>query len=599
MFEAGRPRGRSWRDFVLDRRLIRPFITIVAFLLAAGAFGQAWAAAEAPDEAGAERANIETLRARYHGQIRQVEALEADAETASGSDLEALRAETIDLRIAATGTAREWIEAVTAAESTGGAAAADRREVAELIPRLNAGIERHYGLAKEKLAARMAALDEAAPEARPEAYQNARRADELVGRLLGVAVDQVELLQELEMAADPLLSWLAPELEVRARLGSARMNLLAARLVESEARSAATPDDTALLAELVAASSRLKSETDSLRATVGLMDRLSLDVSPYQQLLIESTGELTTDVLDRRVAGELLGRWASGVQETVASDGPQILFKTFVFLLVLGVFWILARFVRRVTQKAVEAPHLQLSELLKRMIVSGASGIVIVLGILLALSQVGFQMGPMLAGLGIAGFVIGFALQDSLANFAAGVMILLYRPFDTGDLIECAGGVFGQVSHMNLVSTTILTLDNQTRIVPNGKIWGDVITNVTAQDVRRVDLVFGISYSDDIPHAEQVLSSVLKEHPKVLDEPKAVVKVHELGDSSVNFVVRPWAAREDYWQVYWDVTREVKLCFDREGISIPFPQRDVHFYAANGGQAVAASDAGITGSSGA
>jgi small conductance mechanosensitive channel len=121
-------------------------------------------------------------------------------------------------------------------------------------------------------------------------------------------------------------------------------------------------------------------------------------------------------------------------------------------------------------------------------------------------------------------------------------------------------------------------------VVPNGKIWGDVITNVTAQNVRRVDLVFGVSYTDDIPHVEEVLWSILKEHPKIVSDPEPVVKLHELGDSSVNFVVRPWAERDDCWDVHWDITREVKMRFDREGISIPFPQRDVHFFptGANG-----------------
>ena len=138
------------------------------------------------------------------------------------------------------------------------------------------------------------------------------------------------------------------------------------------------------------------------------------------------------------------------------------------------------------------------------MIVSLASGAVLALGVLLALSQLGFQVGPMLAGLGIAGFILGFALQETLANFAAGIMILAYQPYDVGDLIDCAGGVYGTVSRMNLVSTTILTLDNQTRIVPNGKIWGDVITNLTAQRLRRVDLVFGISYTDDIDKTQDV-----------------------------------------------------------------------------------------------
>jgi small conductance mechanosensitive channel len=227
------------------------------------------------------------------------------------------------------------------------------------------------------------------------------------------------------------------------------------------------------------------------------------------------------------------------------------------------------------------------------MLVSLASGLVLIIGFLIALSQLGVEIGPMLTGLGIAGFVLGFALQDTLANFASGIMILAYRPFDVEDLIECAGGVFGKVSQMSLVSTTILTIDNQTLIVPNGKIWGDVITNVTAQRVRRVDLVFGIGYADDIPKTEKVLTSILEEHPKVLDDPEFVIKVFELGDSSVNFIVRPWVATDDYWDVHWDVTREVKMAFDREGISIPFPQRDVHFYNERGLEADAALPATV------
>jgi small conductance mechanosensitive channel len=144
-------------------------------------------------------------------------------------------------------------------------------------------------------------------------------------------------------------------------------------------------------------------------------------------------------------------------------------------------------------------------------------------------------------------------------------------------MIEAAG-VTGKVDAMSMVSTTIMTIDNQTLVVPNGKIWGDVIKNVTAQRIRRVDMVFGVSYGDDIPKTESVLAAILKEHPKVLDDPEPVIRLHKLNDSSIDFVVRPWVLTNDYWEVYWDVTREVKLRFDREGISIPFPQRDVHFY---------------------
>jgi len=191
---------------------------------------------------------------------------------------------------------------------------------------------------------------------------------------------------------------------------------------------------------------------------------------------------------------------------------------------------------------------------------------------------VGISLAPMLAGLGVAGFIVGFALQDSLGNFAAGAMILIYRPFDVDDLVEVPGAS-GLVKKMNLVSTTITTLDNQTLVVPNSKIWGDVIKNVTAQKVRRVDLEIGIGYGDDIEHAERVLVEIVNGHEKILAKPEPKIKLHTLADSSVNFIVRPWTKTDDYWDVYWDILREVKLRFDREGISIPFPQRDVHVYS--------------------
>jgi small conductance mechanosensitive channel len=351
-----------------------------------------------------------------------------------------------------------------------------------------------------------------------------------------------------------------------------------ARLEDLAAQIEAGADPAAVQVAEGAARLRLDSASLNLEALVGQMDRLGLDASAYQRLLVESTGELTIDSIDRDVAGDLVSRWIEELREGLASNGPSFVFRALLFVLIVGAFWGLSRFVRKVVSRAVEAPHLRFSLLLKRMIVSLATSAVIVLGLLVAFSQLGIQVGPMLAGLGIAGFVLGFALQDTLGNFAAGIMILLYRPFDVEDMIDCAAGVFGKVSHMSLVSTTILTIDNKTLIVPNSKIWGDVITNVTAQSIRRVDLEFGIGYGDDIPKAEAILEAVLDEHPMVLDDPEPIVKLHTLGDSSVNFVVRPWCARDNYWDVQWDVTREVKMRFDREGVSIPFPQRDVHLY---------------------
>ena len=361
------------------------------------------------------------------------------------------------------------------------------------------------------------------------------------------------------------------------------MNLARHRLDDLVDRGLTGADPAAQETADAAMRQRLQWASQSLSSVVDLMDRLEMDAAGYHQILIESTGELTIQAVDPNVAGEILSRWAADIREGVVSKGPGLVFQTLLFLLIIAIFWGLSRFVRKVLRHLVEASHLRFSELLKRMIVSMGGGGVLLLGLLVAFSQLGVEVAPMLAGLGIAGFVLGFALQDTLANFAAGVMILIYRPYDVEDMIDCAGGVFGRVSQMSLVSTTILTIDNKTLVVPNGKIWGDVITNVTAQEIRRVDLEFGIGYQDDIPHAEEVLWSVLKEHPKIKTDPEPIVKVHALGDSSVNFVVRPWVARDDYWDVYWDLTREVKLRFDREGVSIPFPgsvQRKIpgHFF---------------------
>jgi small conductance mechanosensitive channel len=211
------------------------------------------------------------------------------------------------------------------------------------------------------------------------------------------------------------------------------------------------------------------------------------------------------------------------------------------------------------------------------MMVSTGRNLVVMIGILIALSQLGISLGPLLAGLGIAGFIIGFAMQDALSNFASGMLILFYRPFDVGDTVE-AGGVRGKVRSMSLVNTTIMTFDNQSLVIPNNLIWSTVIKNVTAQRTRRVDLTFGISYGDDIEKAERIFRDIVTEHEKVLDSPEPMIHLHELGDSSVNFIVRPWVRTDDYWDVYWDITRTVKLRLDEEGISIPFPQRDVHVY---------------------
>jgi small conductance mechanosensitive channel len=243
---------------------------------------------------------------------------------------------------------------------------------------------------------------------------------------------------------------------------------------------------------------------------------------------------------------------------------------------VLVAAWVVGVLLSRVAGRAVASMR-NTSELLRGFVVSSVQRLMLLLGVLVALGQVGFNMNPFIAAIGAAGLVIGLALQGTLSNIASGIMIMIYRPFDVGDLIACAGAM-GKVQGMTLVTTSIMTLDNQAVHVPNNMIWGDVITNVTASSKRRVDMVFGIGYGDDVQRAKDVLEDVLKSVDGILDDPEPTVRLHELGDSSVNFVVRPWCKTEDYWEVHWGVTQAVKERFDAEGISIPFPQRDVHFY---------------------
>jgi small conductance mechanosensitive channel len=315
----------------------------------------------------------------------------------------------------------------------------------------------------------------------------------------------------------------------------------------------------------------------ALQSAIGLMREVELDGSEYEAQVLLATGEITTDILKPAVIIGLFSDWWDGALASLAESLPSLLFNLLLFFLIVFIARKLAKVVERLVGHSLAKSQLRFSELLKRMIISMARNTVMILGVLIALSQIGITLGPLLAGLGVAGFVIGFALQDTLSNFASGMMILLYRPFDVGDLVE-AGSVFGTVHRMSLVNTTILTLDNQTIVVPNNKIWGDVIRNVTHQSTRRVDITFGVSYTDDIAKTERILAEIVDSHKLILKQPEAVIRLHELADSSVNFVVRAWTKTEDYWDVYWDLMRGVKLRFDEEGISIPFPQRDVHFY---------------------
>ena len=474
-------------------------------------------------EASSTLDTIETLRAEIVETRAQLREMEQTARESQDDDRIALRTLALEKRLEGMAQARELVDAVVALEAEGGDASVYRQQLAELLPRVTPALEFHLDAAADTLAKLKQERDAAKPENRVAAEQQVTRQKAVVGRLLAAGVDLVDMLETLEIELPEARKLVTARLGDRARITAGRIEFVSAQIADAEERQAAAPADAAVQTEMLALRLRLNADSEELSSTAALMDQLGMETAEYKQLLIAATGEISSDVFDAEVAKGLMAGWADDVRATVIQDGPSFIFKALFFFLVVFVFWLLSRFVRKVTERAVEAPNLRFSQLLKRMIVSVASGAVMIMGLLVALSQLGIQVGPLLAGLGIAGFILGFALQDTLANFAAGVMILAYRPFDVGDMIECAAGVFGKVSHMNLVSTTVLTIDNQTKIVPNGKIWGDVITNVTAQRERRVDLLFGIAYEDDIAHAEQVMWSAVKEHPKILSDPEPVV----------------------------------------------------------------------------
>ena len=320
---------------------------------------------------------------------------------------------------------------------------------------------------------------------------------------------------------------------------------------------------TKLQEERAALINRFSAAIDALEAKGG-------DVEEYRKYVNVTSG-ITVDIQDVSAAKTVVIGWLK------SSEGGLLWAKNFGFFIatLLG-FYILSRLLSKITKKAVHVSE-KTSDLLRQFFVSAVRKTTMIIGVVVSLSMLGINIGPLVAGIGAAGFIIGFALQGTLGNFAAGLMILMYRPYDVGNIIE-TGGKKGIVDSMNLVSTTIKTFDNQIIIVPNGTIWGDVITNVTGSDTRRVDMMFGISYTDDINKTQKILEDIVKAHKFVLDSPNPIIRLHELGDSSVNFVCRPWAKTDHYWDVYWDITRSVKELFDKEGISIPFPQRDVHVY---------------------
>ena len=508
--------------------------------------------------------------------IEDAQEFRARAKTAEGNFARILLRRSEEAGLVAIGKVHELARLVIAREAEGLDPGPWRARATELLKGMQSGIQDYLeGVLSRK--DQDATSDEADPVELATLEDRQAELWARILRLLDNSLTTITLAREFGLDVDAQQTFTEQSLTEVVQFLSLSLEGTLEEVDRVANQLAVLPDDAEVMARQRLADLKVRRLAGNLAIASDMLDRMGLEDARYRQQLIEVTGTVTTDIFDWEVLKGLVSGWLEGIGTWLVDNLPQLIFKLLLFLLVLWIARAVSRLTRRLVAEGLKRSNFKISRLLKNMIVSIAGGLVLLLGVLFGLAQLGISVGPLLAGLGIAGFIVGFALQDTLGNFAAGMMILLFRPYDVGDIVE-AGGVFGKVSHMSLVNTTILTFDNQTLVMPNSKIWGDVIKNVTAQEKRRVDMTFGIGYGDDIPTAEKVLTKIVTRHDKVLKDPAPVVRLHMLNESSVDFIVRPWVNKEDYWDVYWDITRAVKMGFDEAGISIPFPQRDIHLY---------------------
>ncbi|MFW2366669.1 MAG: mechanosensitive ion channel family protein [Desulforhopalus sp.] len=364
--------------------------------------------------------------------------------------------------------------------------------------------------------------------------------------------------------AKPLVTRQANILSGQIGLETDKLNALERKL---SAVSSESSTGKKLLDDIRAQTLLIKNEARRLQNMALLLDILKIDASIYKKRVIQSMGSFSSGIFDRKVVSHLFTEWWLQTKKWFSKQAPELLGKMVTFIIIILLAFLVASVVKKMMRRVFRRTLPDMSELAKNFIVSMSSKLLILAGLLLALSNMGVQIGPLLAGLGIMGFVIGFALQDTLSNFASGMMILVYRPYDVGDKIKSAG-VKGKVSKMNLVSTTIYTSENHQLTVPNKKIWGDIIHNVTSQPQQRIDLYFRVPFSADSEKVRSAIADVVETCPHVIEDKAKSVRIHELGETDVRYLARFWVATDDLNEAQWTISEGVKKRFDEEGISL-------------------------------
>ena len=468
--------------------------------------------------------------------------------------------------------ARAKVQEIDAAVVEAAAAAQKTAEIqGQLAPETRQGLDDVSAAAKQ--------ADKALREVQDAAEKVDRKSTESIigaaGTAREAAEEGIQATAEAEAKSGEMARSVQQSAEKQRVVESAASTMQQAEEAKKEEKVELLERVNELREERTVLIDRLKAVLDELETKTDTEDADTLAKVKDYKLYISSVQGIRVDVKDTTSTWIAVKGWLMSEE-----GGMRWARNLATFLGILVVAWILSKILSRGMHRALQMTG-SVSRLLEDFLVRSVRWVVMIVGVIMALAALEVSIGPLLAVVGAAGFVIAFALQDSLSNFASGLMILFFRPFDVGDVVDAAG-VSGKVTAMNLVSTTIKTFDNKDMVVPNNKIWNDVITNATGVDTRRVDMEFGIGYDDDIEKAQAILEEVVAAHPKALKEPAPTIRMNALADSSVNFICRPWARTADYWDVYWDVTKAVKQRFDAAGIGIPYPQRDVHLYIEDG-----------------
>lgn len=393
-------------------------------------------------------------------------------------------------------------------------------------------------------------------------------------RYLTELAEQAKVRQAAAIASDALLEKVRNRVAPMVEALSGQIRLDAMTLDELQSRLTGEPLDEDLKGAIKLVQAKQSRNLDRLERILGASTRLGVDITEQRSLLVRERGEIDIGLLQSEVFAHLWHEEWQQLRESFAHNGPNLLLRTLLFVCILVLAGVVAKLIRIPLRALLAREGIKVSILLRDIMISLSSAVVLLVGLIIALTAMGVSLGHLFAGLGVIGIIVGLAVQDSLRNLAAGVMILVYRPYDVDDHIKL-GSEDGYVKRMNLLATTISTLDNKSVIIPNGQIWGETIINFTANRIRRVDIKTSVAYSEDLDRVEAALLDLLENLDYVLKKPEPAVHVCGMEDSAVGIVVKSWVRTQDYFPAYWDLNRRVKQRLDAEGIEIPFPQRVV------------------------